>query len=179
MPRKSTPKAKKIFIKEGIADISNAGATIKRLMLCPEKKAFIQLVSLKPVVSREQLLFAFTQALQAQEKKETFSKSLPLEFLLRLSAQKQISAALELFALKEGENKVAVVSDSKKALAWFEKEFSFTEKKGLLAENAEKNFAALKKIYSVGEKELIALNDCANPLSEAVIERIALLGMQG
>lgn len=180
MPRKKLfPKSKKIFIKEGIVNIFNAGATIKRLMLCPEKKSFIQLASLKPVASKEQLLFAFTQALEARKKKEMFSNSLSLEFLLRLSGQKQISAALELFKLNEGENKVAVASDSKKALAWFEKEFSFKEKKGLIKENARQNFSALKKIYSIGEKELLALDDCANPLSEAVIERIALMGMRG
>ncbi|MFH1587613.1 MAG: KEOPS complex subunit Cgi121 [Candidatus Diapherotrites archaeon] len=167
------------LIFAGLANIEDSGTTIKKLLVgAKNRKTFIQLISLKPIASEQQIIFALEQSMDSFAKKTNFSKSLELEFLTRLSGQRQIGKAMDLFGLGEGKNEVALIlysenkKNSEKLFDWVKKEIDFREKKNLISANAKKNRKFIAEIYGIGKEEMKIL-----PLRESVLERIAMVAL--
>jgi len=171
-----------IKVKTGYLTINNVDATIKRLTVGSENTSFSQICALSNIVSFRHLFFALEQALDATEKKSSFSKNPALEFLLRAHATKQISEALKLGVLKKGKNEVAllvVAKEKKNAEEIFlklEKELCF-EEKDLLKEISEEKKKRLMKTFRITEKMLSAFSD-ENALEELVFEKVALTALK-
>ncbi len=177
MPEKFDTK--NLRIVAGSADIKDSDSAIKKLLAESKKlNSFAQLISLKPIASEEQITFALEQSMDSFAKKTNFSKSLELEFLTRLSGQRQINKAMDLFALEKGKNEVALIlySENKKniqeLIKFVEKEIDFKVKKDFIKQNAKKNGKFIAEIYGIGEEELKIL-----PLEESVLERIAMVAL--
>lgn len=175
-----------VEILPGFCRIDNVDAAIKSfLAFAAEQKIFLQVVSLRPVAGKNHVMFALEQTFSAFETGTNFAKSAELEFLLRLSANKQIEKALDILGLKPGKNEaLAVVAGKEKksvsaAFAFLKKSIAFKPVKGLLEKNAQKNAAEIKQIFQISSAELAALSDKkSSALEEAVIERVALLSLE-
>lgn len=171
-------------IKSGSVNINNLAATIKKLSLCSSRKKFVQLCPIEPISSLNQIIFAAEQAIDSFNKGTNFSKKIELEFLLRLSGTRQINKAIGKMLLKEGRNRVVLVAAAKKRekvkelLKEIEKQVGFRED-GNLMKGVGKNKKYLMEIYSLGEEELESLMDKENALEEAVLEKIALVALEG
>lgn len=146
---------------------------------------FVQVCYLKAICSPKQAQIALEHALSAEEQNTAFSKSLQMEFLLRLAAEPQIEKALEKVGLKEAKPQEALAialgetkAEAKQALQFLQKLGFKPNPKLLEPQNLKKNSAYIKKIYSLSEQELKALSSLPNPLLGAVTERIALTSLQ-
>lgn len=170
-------------IRIGTISITNVDASIKKTLGFFEGTSFIQLVPLKLVTSKEQLLFALEQTLSAFESRENFSDKLSSEFLARSLGTRQIGKAISATEFKRGENNVALVvlcnseKELKQALDFAEKELSFEEKHSLLEKSLHENFTELKEFFRVSDEEISALSlPKEDALKKAVLERVAFAG---
>lgn len=169
-----------IAIKLGKVNISDADNVIKSFASISGKKGLIQLVSLRPIASINQLLFAAEQTVDAFEKGTNFSKSLQLELLVRAAGVRQIAYATDLFELKPGWNDVAIVGIAKNKnslLGMFKKAEKNIEFKNigekLIEKHAKRNKKELQKIHGIRNGVLKVLN-----LEQAIIEKCAMLSLE-
>ena len=173
-----------VLAKTGFLTIKNVEESInKTLALLPEKCEFSQVCSIAPIVSETQILSAVGQASSFQAQNIGISTKLPLEFLVRLTASRQVKDAFEKVKLKQGQDPVVLVfcSPHKQSVQPAFKQFcsrsEFIEKPGLIQKNLKENFSQLCKLYTVSETELKTVNakDKFQALQNLVLERIACL----
>jgi tRNA threonylcarbamoyladenosine modification (KEOPS) complex Cgi121 subunit len=142
---------------------------------------FVQVCSLKAICCATQPFVALEHALSAIDSGTAFSRTAGLEFMLRLSAERQVGKALDKVGLAQGKNTALVISFAdEKAKA--ENAIEFVKGLGFkpqprLFEGLKDNTAHVKEIYGITEKELSTLSDLPEPLCAAVIERIALVAL--
>ena len=168
-----------LIIKTGSINTNNAETTLKKLTI--KSNPTITMISLKPVASIEQIESAFFHSLDAFENKTNTTKNIQLEFLLFLTAQKQLDKALEEMQLL-GKEEVAIVGfgSNKKTilneLKILEKEIKFKENKKLIQKNLKKNYNYLKQFFAITNNELSVLQskNKFDGLQKSVLEKIAL-----
>ena len=184
-----------LIIKTGSINTNNAETILLKLLekalpknegkpsekLSGKTNPKICMISLKPIVSFEQIESAFYHSLKAFETNSNTTKNIQLELLLFLTAKKQLDKALdemqlhgkdEIALLGFGANKNAI----QKELKILEKEIKFKENKKLIQKNLKKNYNYFKKFFCITEKELfiIQTKNKFDGLQKAVLERIAL-----
>lgn len=143
------------------------------------------------MASAEQVFFAHAQMRSAFAHGTNLLSEPRMEFLLRLTGRKQVGKALEGAEVKEGKQVILLVTEGKtkkeieKNFAILEKELGFRPlagggkgTEGFISKNAKKNAGSIKKFYGVSDAELLALKERENALADAVLERIALLGLE-
>lgn len=167
-----------LIIKTGSINTNNAETTL--LNLSGKTNPVISMISLKPVASIEQIESAFFHSIKAFENKTNTTKNIQLEFLLFLTAQKQLDKVLEEMQLL-GKEEVALIGfgASKKIIEnkikILEKETKFKENNNLIQKNLKKNYNYFKKFFSITEKELSVLGkNKFDALQKIVLEKIAL-----
>jgi len=148
----------------------------------------VQVLRLDGIAGAEHLFFASLNALNAFKQKTNLCKGLPMEILLFASAQRQIKNAIEEFGLKESPGKLALVAVSKdrgKLENLLEMVLSLTkgkENEGALNTWSKTKIEALKKVYSISERELTATTSAKTSIEKAlknsIIERMAILVAQ-
>ncbi|MDO8428477.1 MAG: KEOPS complex subunit Cgi121 [Candidatus Diapherotrites archaeon] len=173
-----------VLIKTGYLTINTVEESInKTLALLSRPSEFAQIISVKPICSMDQIFFGADQAQEFFTQNLGITSSIPLEFLVRVTAQRQLKDALVLAGLKQGKQSVCLVfySNSKdrvqQAFKKFEELFEFKEKKNLLEENCKQNFSDLCFLYNISETELNVINfkNKTKALQSLVLERIACL----
>lgn len=157
-------------------------------MLLNSSVEFVQFFSSKVVSSEEQIMHALDNAIASMCSRKSFTKSLSLEFLLFLTAQRQLNKALDLLKLNKGKNSVCVLAFCKskqniaKAKQFFKKELCFVPKKNVknvIENNLKKNFSLLKKIFAIEDAELkVFALPTEKALQQLVLEKIALLSLK-
>ncbi|MFH1225641.1 MAG: KEOPS complex subunit Cgi121 [Candidatus Diapherotrites archaeon] len=173
-------------LKAGSVKINSVDRVIKAIRSCA---FFAQVFSPRAVASAEQVFFAHAQMRNAFEQGTNLLSEPHMEFLLRLTGKKQVGKALEGAEVKEGAGTVLLAvegktqNEIKKNFAVLERELGFAplsaeKTKKFISKNAKKNAGSIKRFYGVSEAELAALKGKENPLADAVIERIALLGLE-
>lgn len=144
---------------------------------------FLQLCSLQSVHCHEQAFTALEHALTSVSAGTSFTRSPALEFLLRLSAERQLDSALEMVGLKTGKQQALAMVHAKtkpelrKKFA-FLKSLGFSAEPPLLEKSRKKNRAHICKLYSIEEAQLRALHGLPDALCSAIVERIALTALQ-
>lgn len=138
----------------------------------PEKTAhalnhlpfFAQLCPLRAVVSARHLAFAYEQSISAFEKRTSLLKDMHLEFLLRLTGERQVGRALDKAELRRGTSKsvLVVAAENREGLM---RNFRVA---GDALLKAGSEFFACGRIPRAGQGE-----------ENAAIERTALLGLEG
>jgi len=170
-----------LIIKTGSIDTNNAETMLKKLSSNKTNFPIISIISLKPIISIEQIESAIHHSLKAFENNSNTAKSIQLEMLLFLSAQKQLNKALELMQLN-GKDEVALIGFGKNKkqvlneIKSLEKSINFTQKNGLIEKNLKKNFNQLKKLFNISDTEIKILSEKNkfDGLQKIVLEKIAL-----
>ena len=150
--------------KSNINDFGNLMNNINKI----SKNCTIQLLNADGIAGREHILHAAVHAIKAFERNENIAKDLGLEICVRASAQRQISKALSILGIKEGEmNICAVAVDCSENI--------MDELGDILNKNddtvLDPDEALLKDIYSISEGEI----KTASCISNVMIERTTLL----
>lgn len=177
-----------IFFDCGAININDVNVSFKKASsFLKPTDGFVQFFSTKVLSSEEQILHAFDNAFTSFFSKKPFSKSLFFEFLMFLTAQRQLENALKLLELNNGKNEVCVIvfSEDKRnvlrAKKFFKKELFFVPQKNAVENNLKKNFEFLKTVFEINEKELNALalfGKKEKALQVLVLEKIALLSLK-
>lgn len=128
----------------------------------------IQLLNARGIAGKKHLLQATSQALIAFDRGENISNDLGLEICVRASFQRQISRALKILGIKEGEIPLCVVA--------VDCDNHVIKKIGqFFGEEEDKVFQAdvnaIKNLYQITDNEINA----AGNIERVVMERTALL----
>lgn len=177
-----------LLLEFGSININDAKVSFKKASnFFSSKNEFIQFFSIKPVSSEQQIFHALDNALTSfnSKTKKPFTKTLSLEFLLFLTAQKQLNTALDLLELKKGKNLVGTIAFAKskqklaKAKTFFKNELEFKPEKNAIEKNLKKNFSFLKKTFAITDAELKTFSaPKEKALQKLVLEKIALLSLK-
>ena len=150
--------------KSNINDFGNLMSNINKI----SKNCTIQLLNADGIAGREHILHAAVHAIKAFERNENIAKDLGLEICVRASAQRQISKALSILGIREGEmNICAVAVDCSENI--------MDELGDILNKNddtvLDPDETLLKDIYGISEGEI----KTASGISNVMIERTTLL----
>ena len=141
-----------------------------------EKYKDIQLIDSRLVAGIEHIEFAYAQAKKAFRHNENISKDPLIEILVRMSGQRQIKIALEMFGLNDSKDVILISKKDPK---------NFLSSDGLEPDDSVlkidlKKFERIKKSFDIGEIELEAVYDIdrETALIEIVKERVALVSIR-
>ncbi len=131
----------------------------------------IQLLQAQRVAGEEHLLHSTQQALLSFQRKENLSQDLGLEICLRASAQRQISRAIQILGITEGQQALAavIVNCQEDAFPKLEIILGPSDNKVL-----KSDLESLKEIYKISDTELRAHQN----VKRVLIERTALLNLE-
>ncbi|HLD80528.1 MAG TPA: KEOPS complex subunit Cgi121 [archaeon] len=175
----------KVFVDCGTALVPPQKELVALLSSLQSVGSITQVVSSELVASARQAESAAVEAFQAMHGKRNFASSLDLEFLVRLSGDRQISRALKEFAPREGRAGVVLVAagkDSRRRLSALKKALSFHSSRDALRVDGGK-FARLQSFYRLQDKAImtIAKNNSSKERVEAlkalVLERCAAVAL--
>ena len=165
-----------VEIKKGYSNLSSVPATIKSLSEAGKKLGgFIQIVSASCVVSEKQVLAALKYTYDSFEAGTNRLKSPELEFLLALTATRQLEGAISVCELPEGKSPCVLVvcaQDNKTVsslLSQAKKITGFSEKKIQSPQSNE-----ICKLFKISPAEINSLGVKKNALELLVLEKIAL-----
>ena len=132
------------------------------------KDCTVQLLNADGIAGREHIIHAAVHAVKAFERDENIAKDLGLEICVRASAQRQISKALSILGIKEGEmNICAVAVDCSENI--MDELGTILDKRDDNILNPDENL--LKDIYGISEGEI----KTASGISNLMIEKTTLL----
>lgn len=124
----------------------------------------IQLLDARAVAGRDHALHGALHAVRAFERGNNISSDTGIEVCLRIAGMRQISRALELLGIREGEMEIcAVLIDCDEGLEFLDSRFQRDD--GVLEPDEE----YLRRLYGLGaEADLLGVED-------ALIERTTML----
>jgi len=151
-----------------ISDLRTLMTQIKNICHEIGSECAMQLLRADRVTGEEHLKHATIQAIKSFERNENIAKDVGLEICVRASAQRQITVALDVLGIREGNVKVCVV-----ALNCGNDVFNRLEK---ILGNKYDNIIIqdenmLKQIYNISDEEI----EASGSLMRILIERTALL----
>lgn len=150
--------------RSNINDFENLMSNINKI----SKNCTVQLLNADGIADREHILHAAVHAVKAFERNENIAKDLGLEICVRASAQRQISKALSILGIKEGEmNICAVAVDCSENV--MDELGTILDKRDDSVLNPDENI--LKDIYDISEGEI----KTAGGISNVMIEKTTLL----
>lgn len=132
------------------------------------KGCTLQLLNADGIAGHEHILHATVHAIKAFERNENIAKDLGLEICLRASAQRQISKALDILGINEGEMNICAVAVNCSENIMDKLEVLLNKRDNIILEPNEKT---LKRIYNISDEELKTSENIEN----VMIERTSLL----
>lgn len=132
------------------------------------KKCTLQLLDADGIAGYEHILHATVHAINAFKRNENIAKDLGLEICVRASAQRQISKALDILGIKEGQMNLCIVAvDCSEGIMDKVGKILDIKDDEVLIPNENK----LKAIYGISDSEINA----AGSISKVMIEKTTLL----
>ncbi len=128
----------------------------------------LQILNADGIAGKEHVLHSIVQALKAFERKENIANDLGLEICLRASAQRQISKALYILGIKEGQMNICVVAIDC-SIDIIEKLNKILDKRDDEVLNPDLDI--LKTIYKINDNEISATGN----ITDLMIEKTTLL----
>jgi KEOPS complex subunit Cgi121 len=128
----------------------------------------IQLINAEGIAGYEHALHATLHAIKSFERNENIANDLGIEICVRASAQRQISKALDILGIKEGQMNICAVTVGCKDDT-INKLEAILNKRDDNVLNADE--IILKKIYQISDNEL----KTAGSIEKVMIERTSLL----
>ncbi len=167
-------------------------------------KAVIQFFNPQYLMDKNHLFYAIYFTLKAFKYKKNISQKPSIEFLLYLSANRQIRKAFNSFGIKENDLNMGmlnycIAADESTAIKINEKlldQFNFIEKKNEYNEKSKKKYFRLKyffnlsdnqidtSLHTLGVKNTLDPNKAENlkllfqALSDLIVEKMALLSLE-
>ncbi len=83
---------------------------LKKIKLKQNKEIHLQIINPKFIVSEKQILVSIYHTLKAFKQNRNKARDIGTEFLLRISGQKQISSALEIYGINETSEMVMIIA---------------------------------------------------------------------
>ncbi len=138
----------------------------------------LQIFNARAIAGEEHIAFAIAQAERAFRSSTNISANKKLEVLLRASAQRQISVAIEKLGIKDSKD-VVVISDN--LPGELIRRYKCKECRYVLDITPEK-LEYLKELFNITERELEAtgargFDEKKEDVKSIIIERIALLNL--
>jgi len=130
----------------------------------------IQLIDGKAIAGEKHLLHGIIHGILAFKRKENLANDLGIEICVRLSAQRQISKALEILGLKEGEMDIIAILINCPDYFIDELANIFTIADSVL----DGDISILKEVYGISDEEL-AIMDIEDILIDKTSELIVEL----
>ncbi len=128
----------------------------------------IQLMNAEGIAGKKHVIHATIHAIKSFSRKENISNDLGLEICVRTSGQRQISQALKMLGIKNGDLKVcAVAVDCEENIMEKLQEVLGERKDKVLEADDDK----LKKLYGISSVEI----ETAGSISKILMERTSLL----
>ncbi|WP_224425881.1 KEOPS complex subunit Cgi121 [Methanobrevibacter sp. TMH8] len=129
----------------------------------------IQLIDSKAIAGEKHLLHGIIHGILAFKRNENLAKDLGIEICVRISAQRQISKALEILGLKEGEMEIVAILIN--CPDYFINELSniFNRDDSVFTPDS----SILKNIYNISDEELDVMeieNILIDKTSELIVE---------
>jgi KEOPS complex subunit Cgi121 len=131
-------------------------------------KCTVQLMDAKAVAGKEHVFGAAIHALNAFKREENIAKDLGLEICLRASAQRQISRALDVLGIKNGEMDICAVAVGCNKEVMEKIEDLLGERDDDVLEPDEN---IIKELYDIQDTEI----EATGTISRVLMERTALL----
>ncbi len=132
------------------------------------KNCTLQLLNADGIAGYEHALHATVHAIKAFERDENIANDLGLEICVRASAQRQISKALSILGINEGNMNICAVAVGCGEKIMDELE-AVLDKRDDNVLNPDENI--LKKIYKISDEEI----KTAGSIEDVMIERTTLL----
>jgi KEOPS complex subunit Cgi121 len=149
----------------------------------------VQMVDLDKVAGMKHLYFALLNAVHAFQRRTNISRSLAMEFLLYMSAQKQISEAIKMMGVSQKTRNVVIVAVGKNqhSLTEFARKLPlfvrFESDDELLDKWDSKKTFNLLTLFNISDKELHAMQrktvSTEQTIQKLILERMALLSTMG
>ncbi|WP_414468417.1 KEOPS complex subunit Cgi121 [Methanobacterium sp. ACI-7] len=132
------------------------------------KKCTLQLLDADGIAGYEHIIHATVHAINAFKRNENIAKDLGLEICVRASAQRQISKALDILGMKEGQMNLCLVAvDCNEGIMDKVEEILDKKDDEVLIPDENK----LKTIYGISDSEINA----AGNISKIMMEKTTLL----
>lgn len=168
------------------ARIGNIDEFLKEVRGKKTSNVEIQFFNANLVATWQHLHFAVLNALTAFKNKQNLSKSLAMETMLYASAQRQIQKATEIFGIKPGASKIAVlVIGEKPELLETTLKMILTSLRAQLDEKilelSKEKESQILRTFGISDLELKTAMEKGNlrkALTNLVIERMALIATQ-
>jgi len=135
--------------KAKIANVQETLETINKLRSNCCDECIIQLMDANGIAGRKHLLHGIVHGINAFKRGENLANNIGIEICIRLSAQRQISKALDILGLKKGEMNIVAVFINCPDYFVDELNNIFHRDDSVLNSNN-----ALIDIYNISEKEL-------------------------
>ena len=123
----------------------------------------VQIINADGIAGRKHIMHATIHALNAFQRNENIAKDLGLEICVRASAQRQISRALDILGIKEGEMNICAVAVGCDKWVMFKLGEFLGERDDSVLEPDEK---VLKKIYNLSDMKLETIGSITRLLME-------------
>ncbi|MCE7699033.1 MAG: KEOPS complex subunit Cgi121 [Methanobacterium paludis] len=148
--------------KSNIKDFNGVMEKISRISRI-NSDCVVQIMDADGIAGRKHVMHAAIHAVNAFQRNENIAKDLGLEICVRASAQRQISRALDVLGIKEGEmNICAVAVGCDKRVMVKLGEFLGERDDSVL----EPDESVLKKIYNISDRELETIGSIGRILME-------------
>jgi KEOPS complex subunit Cgi121 len=149
----------------------------------------VQMVDLDKVAGMKHLYFAVLNAVHAFERGTNISRSLAMEFLLYVSAQKQISEAIKVMGVGQQTRNVVIVAvgENEHSVAEFAETLpvfvGVESDEGLPDRWDHEKVSKLLSLFKISDKELDAMQgkkaSREQTIQKLILERMALLSTVG
>ncbi len=151
-----------------VYDVMELMSRVNKISKNADRNCNVQLLNADGIGGKEHILHATLHAIKAFERNENIANDIGLEICVRASAQRQISKALDILGIKEGEMNICAV-----AVDCSENIMNYLEKilGNKINEVLKPDEIVLKKIYKVSDEEI----ESAAGISNVMIERTTLL----
>ncbi len=153
--------------KSNIDDFGNLMSNVNKI----SKNCTVQLLNADGIAGREHIFHAAVHAIKSFERNENVAKDLGLEICVRASAQRQISKALSILGIKEGEMNICAVAVDCSDNIMGELENILEKRDDMVLYPDE---ILLKNIYDISDGEI----KTAKGISNVMVERTTLLIME-
>lgn len=131
-------------------------------------KCIIQLMDAEGIAGREHAVHATIHAIKAFSRKENISKDIGLEICVRASGQRQITRAINILGIRNGDINVCAVSvGCEEDIMEYVEDFLGKRDDNVLDADIDK----LKSLYSLSDIEI----NTTGSVSKLLIERTSLL----